>query len=93
MAMQLTTVLNSGVSGNYWKISDIYIQRDIQQISITMSLYLSQSCRQQNMSPLTTSNYLINGSVCSSIVSSADIIQVLYDYLKLLPEFAGETDV
>lgn len=93
MAMLLNTTLSSGFIANYYRISSFSINRVTSQISVGVSLWKDQASRDANLSPINGKAYLITGSDYSTITSSSNLVQAIYNYLKTLPDFAGEVDV
>jgi hypothetical protein len=93
MAITLTKTLSSGVNANYFRISNVRINRDTQKVNIVLDLYLSQTDRQANMDPVSTVSADLSSSY-SSLMSqtSANIVAACYVLVMALPQFIGSTE-
>lgn len=93
MALQLSTTLNTGCSGNYWRIYEVRVDRNRQTITMQVYLYLTQAARETGLMPLSAATYVLSGTDYTTVMASTNFIQALYDYLKAQPQFSGEVDV
>jgi hypothetical protein len=92
MAMQLNKTLDNGVTGNYWKITNIRIDRMGLQITVDVRLWVSQSTRNSGLNPLEIDSYVLTGSDYTTAMAASNLVAAIYDYLKALPDFSGEVD-
>lgn len=89
MALQLSYELPTGISGDYWKINWVSMNRDSGlNINVQVMLYLSEAARIAGKQPLMTKNYTWFGSDATDFdatqqdVAGENIIKTAYDKLK-----------
>ncbi len=93
MAFELTTELESGVVGNYWKMLSATVACiDVPVVTVYMELYVSRDFRLAGKAPIKqTANTFPMTDVDMSI--SYDFRVCLYQSLKNIPEWANAVDV
>lgn len=93
MAFELTTELESGVTGNYWKMLSATVACiDVPVVTVYMELYVSRDLRLAGKSPIKqVANTFPMSSVDMSI--SYDFRVCLYQTLKTFPEWENAVDI
>lgn len=93
MALIKDTTTNVGAIANYWRITNIGVDRILQKITFTIGLYLSKDAREAGSE--TFSGYDITENASYSTLGfsgSEDICKLVYPYAKGLEQFSGATD-
>lgn len=93
MAFELTTELETGVIGNYWKMLSATVACiDVPVVTVYMELYISRDFRLAGKSPIKqVANTFPMTDVDMSI--SYDFRVCLYQSLKNIPEWANSIDI
>lgn len=97
MALQLAKELDSGISGDYWKVSELSLNGE-ESVHFTLELYKDQAARDAGKKPLhgEMRSYSGEDNPCTIIAMNAvDVnpFKLLYDKLKLEAEFVGALDI
>jgi hypothetical protein len=96
MAIQLTKTIDSGASGEYWRIVKITVDIESNYSEVNVGLYIDQAARDAGKNPLMRENYSFSGAdnPCTlAAMESASVVQLAYDKLKSLTNFFGSIDV
>lgn len=94
MALQLNKDLPSGLSGNYWRITDALVSYMRNGSVCKLSLYKDQAAREAGKEPILEQSYAFDGAENPfTPTDSINVLEALYDKLKALPEFDGSEDV
>jgi hypothetical protein len=91
MALTLSHTLDSGVTGDYWRITKMEIDYPTNSVQTFVGLYLSSEARHDAKQPLTVrfeQIFLDPGA----LASGTDPRVAVYDALKALPFFEGAQD-
>jgi hypothetical protein len=93
MAFELTTELESGVVGNYWKMLSATVACfEVPLVTVYMELYISRDLRLAGKAPIKqVSNTFPMSDVDMSI--SYDFRVCLYQSLKNIPEWSNAVDI
>lgn len=94
MALELSKELDSGATGNYWRIVRVHVECDVENpyCSIVMGLWVNRQTRLDGKSILSSEIVRMNLADIDSTFSY-DFRACLYNALKTLPEWANATDV
>lgn len=95
MALQLSKILSSGVTANYWRVSEVSLSIG-QAADITVGLYLSDAARAAGREPIQKVRYYWLPNEFSTSLGSSTLNQIIgdiYNRLKTLPEYSGSQDV
>ena len=92
MALQLQTDLGNGFSGNYYKISSVRIDRDASTIMVMLSLFMTQEARTEGLKPVSAMSFNLSGVNFTTAMAASNLVQALYDFAKLQPQFTGNID-
>ena len=79
---------NTGITGNYIKVSTIKLNVEIGEIMIDLEIYASKEAREKGKNPI--SNATIRKPINETIT---DFREAAYNEVKSLPEFEGSEDV
>ena len=97
MALYKETVLPTGVTANYYRITELLAVK--LKIRIKVALYLNAQSREDGKAPLMENCYqkvvgaLPQGFSFTASGYEANFYDEAYDFLKTLPMFDGATDV
>lgn len=89
MALQLTQEHSSGVSGNYWHVTHLSLNRETDCLEVRIALYKDAAAYAAGKTELC----FLNRAFTSITPATEDLIAFAYTKLKLLPEFVGAVDV
>lgn len=94
MALELSKELDSGATGNYWRIVRVHVECDVETpyCSIVMGLWVNRQTRLDGKSILSSEIVRLN-LVDIDSTFSYDFRACLYNALKTLPEWENATDV
>ena len=94
MALELSKELDSGATGNYWRIVRVHVECDVENpyCSIVMGLWVNRQTRLDGKSILSSEIVRMNLADIDSTFSY-DFRACLYNELKTLPEWENATDV
>ena len=95
MALQKNFEQNTGVIANYIKVDDsVKINASNESGVAKVLFYLNAAARAANKVPVTNKSYNIPAGTFSTLnLASQDARDLVYTYLKTLPEFTGALDV
>lgn len=85
MGLQLKHVLENGIVGNYWRISDIFINMDKSYSRVSLSLYKNVDSRNDNKPPILTNTIeLVNDNFPFSLeaMDKENIYKIAYNAIK-----------
>ena len=95
MGLQLSKELDSGVVGDYYKIENIFMRDN--QTRCLVSFYKDQAARDAGKESLTKLDFNFEGGDELQVVDmdlvNSNPYTLVYEKLKLLPEFSGALDV
>lgn len=94
MALELSKELDSGATGNYWRIVRVHVECDVENpyCSIVMGLWVNRQTRLDGKSILSSEIVRMNLADIDSTFSY-DFRACLYNSLKTLPEWENAIDV
>ena len=90
--MQLTRELDTGISGNYWKVTKITLNRNGDSMEYEVALYKDEASRTAGKSPMFIKNHS-GSATLSELQTAEDPVELAYTRLKELDEFSEATDV
>lgn len=98
MALQKSFELQSGISGNYWRITSVGLNPAYRTADITICLYYNSNARENEKQVLWCKPYQINGDnydtyVSPEVLDTKNPLKSCYEYLKTTPEFFDAVDV
>ena len=95
MALQKDFEQATGVIATYIRVEDsVKINTADESGKARVLFYLSQAARNANKKELTNKAYTIPPGIFSSLnLATQDARDLVYNYLKTLPEYAGAIDV
>jgi len=87
MALQLSKTLDTGITGNYWKITKIDINNFENRVDIYVTLFLNKAIRNAGNKGIDLQHYVLTWP--HFVFTSADLdinnpIKVAYNKLKIL---------
>jgi hypothetical protein len=85
-------VRDTGVKADYLRVEDIQFSKVHNELRIHIGLYLSKGHKDNGKSPIDTLNVLITEASLATLTGS-NIIEMAYNKIKELPEFADALDV
>lgn len=94
MGLQLSKEMPSGVTGEYWRVTDLRLDKDV-STRCQVSLFKDQAARSAGKMPLTVLDLQWNDgdNPCTvAAMASADPFALTYAKLKTLADFAGAVD-
>lgn len=91
MALQLDKTLDTGVTGNYWKIGNIIRDTYRNTTRFDLELYVNKDAKDTGKLPLESNYYTVDS--IDWINSENNILTDCYTYVKAQPEFSGALDV
>ncbi len=80
MALIQKTTLSSGVTGDYWKITNLEIDKISNFLSVTISCYLNKDTRDKGLNPFTSKKFILK---LSTIDLSKNILDEVYKQIKI----------
>lgn len=92
MALQKTKEMSTGLSGNYWRVLTMLLQRTTDMAEIGVALYKDATARQAGKEPMAVSYHSVAMSL-ADLQEADDAVEAAYSALKELPAFDGATDV
>ncbi len=100
MALEKSFELPTGVSGNYWKITQATFDYLTSTLECIVKLYKDAAARAAGKEPLSQSQYVWTGADFAGWFDPVTLNTAnynpqerAYEKLKTLPEFSGATDV
>ena len=92
MAIQKTKTLANGMTGNYWKITSVSVDKQSMKLKVTMALFVAQA--NTATSPIPTTNKLFTFTV-TKVDLMGDLVALCYASIKAKndPDLTGGTDV
>lgn len=94
MALQKDLVLATGVVANYHKVSNPEIKTSNGAANVNVKVFLNNQARIANKVECFNKTYKIPAGTFTSInLATTDPRDLVYNYLKTLPEYAGAIDV
>ena len=92
MGLQKTQTVGSGVTGNYWKITDMSIGWLSHSMIVDLQLFVDKAAADAKLLPLDTMRFSFKDADFD-FVSTDNLVQKTYDKIKLVPGFISATDV
>lgn len=96
MALQLATELESGITGNYWRITGCRIDIANDAGMVMIGLYIDKAARMAGKTPIMIKNYQYakdDNPLTIVNLSAKDPVRAAYEKLLENPDFAGATNV
>ena len=93
MALNKDFELSSGVSGNYWKVNSIEIDKVVSDTKVTVGLYKDEGARKAGKTPMHVVAFHIEGDKCGEVAVGNNVTGLVYEWLKARPEFEVSQDV
>ena len=96
MALQLNFTTEEDVTANYWRVTGLRLNVDTSESFVELSLYRTSSARNNGKKSILQKVYEFSGTDYPFDVVSMDAansLNIAYEKLKTLPEFAGAADV
>ena len=93
MGIQKEKILNSGVSGNYWRITSVYIDRQNLQITGEIALFKDQACSNAGMQPMPISKRFSFPLIMAEIAPPTNLIAYVYNKIKAAASVSITEDV
>jgi hypothetical protein len=85
-------IRDSGITADYLKVEDFQYTKENDEIRIHIGLYKDKAARDAGKSPIDVI-YVRLASFASASLSGANIMEMLYNQVKALPEMSGAVDV
>lgn len=93
MALQIQVeVNNSGISANYIRIEDMSYVRLEDELRISLGLYKDKASRDSGKNPISMLTAQLP-NVSNNNLTGANLIEMIYNKIKELPEFSEAVDV
>jgi hypothetical protein len=95
MALQLSKELDTGVTGDYWRVVLVQLSPLGDRSTVIVCLYKDAAARAADKTPLETREYSWNAADYPFAVAALDEDNpyvIAYEKLKTLPEFVGAVD-
>lgn len=95
MALQLVREQPTGLSGNYWKITDIQIYNKGALCVVSVALFKDQAASDSGKTDIKTVQYTVENKCREEDYTATGDTphKLIYNHLKTLPEFSGAVDV
>jgi len=85
-------VRDTGVKADYLRIEDIQFSKVHNELRINIGIYLSKVHKDSGKSPIDVLSVLVTDASTASL-NGSNILEMAYNKIKELPEFAGALDV
>lgn len=92
MALKKQLELDSGAVGEYWRITEIVVNRLNDTASVEMFLYVDEAARGVGKSPLSTQRFRLQ-NIDLVVLSQTNPVAAAYAKLKELDTFTDAEDV
>lgn len=95
MALVLSKQVDTGVTGDYFRVISCSVDLSHNTASVDVALYLNAANRDSGRSPIEISSYLWRDAANPFTVEALEIksiIAIAYSKLKSLPEYQGAQD-
>lgn len=92
MALRLSTALDTGVTAEYYRVTELNLRRESDTAEVWVTLYVDAAARGSGKTGVREYKFNLAGFTLSAMHSHDDAVALAYDLLKGQDFFSGAAD-